>query len=279
MAPPMVLVVDDQPEYARLISLSLTRAGFDARTARGGEEAIALASELHPDVVLLDIHMPGMDGFEVMSDLRRRWQVPIIMVTGQDSLEQRRSGLDRGADDYVTKPFAPAELAARVRAVLRRGQAGRHAPVVAVDSLPPVQPGARGRAGPAPQPRLSRPAGRMLELLSANPDKVLYHDELLAHAFGPEFRGDVALLQEQIRCMRRALGIPAGSEGPIRTVRGVGYVYDPHGRRPARRQRPLPPAGPVVRTRGRRRDRPDAPSVASKAGRPAAARSRRGAAV
>ena len=221
MAKPMVLVVDDQPEYARLISLSLAREGFEVRTASGGEEAIDRASELHPDVVLLDINMPGIGGFEVMSELRGRWPVPIIMVTGADHPGERTSGLDRGADDYVTKPFSARELAARVRAVLRRS-VGRRAP----------RPQPDRDAAP---PRMGRRASRMLELFQANPQKVLYHDELLAHAYGPEFLGDKARVHDEIRRLRRALGVDAGSEGPIRTVKGVGYRFDASDARPARR--------------------------------------------
>jgi DNA-binding response OmpR family regulator len=227
MAKPMVLVVDDQPEYARLISLSLAREGFEVRTASGGEEAIDRASEIHPDVVLLDVNMPGMDGFAVMADLRERWPVPIIMVTGDDTVGQMRSGLDRGADDYVTKPFAPDELAARVRAVLRRPAGSPPAVATLAGAVP--------RRLPA---RIGRRASRLLDLFFRSPGKVLYHDELLAHAFGPAFVGDPSLLQEEIRRLRRALGVAAWSEGPIRTVHGVGYVFDPNGARGARFLRP-----------------------------------------
>jgi two-component system response regulator RegX3 len=240
MAKPMVLVVDDQPEYARLISLSLAREGFEVRTASGGEEAIDRASEIHPDVVMLDVRMPGLDGFEVMAQLRERWPVPVIMVTGNDSMEDRRSGLDRGADDYITKPFAPRELAARVRALLRRGAARTSGSDEARDD-------AREVATPPLAGTIGRRASRVLDLLTRNPGKVLYHDELLAHAFGPAFVGDSALLHEEIRRLRRALGVKAWAEGSIRTVHGVGYVFDPNGAHPARRSR-RPNAIPVTKT-------------------------------
>ncbi len=231
MAKPMVLVVDDQPEYVRLISLSLAREGFEVRTARDGEEAIETASIDHPDVVLLDVNMPGRDGFAVMADLRERWSVPIIMVTGDTTLEQRRDGLDRGADDYVTKPFSPQELGARVRALLRRAARG----------TAPQGDGTRATPRAAVPARLGRRAARLLELLAGNPNKVLYTDELLAHAFGPAFVGDRTLLQEEIRRLRRALGIQPFEEGPIRTVRGLGYRFveaDESARALARRRRP-----------------------------------------
>ncbi len=215
MAKPMVLVVDDQPEYARLISLSLAREGFEVRTARDGEEAIEAASVDHPDVVLLDVNMPGADGYAVMADLRERWPVPIIMVTGDSAPEQRRDGLNRGADDYVVKPFSPKELGARVRAILRRAVRGS-----ALDGGRSDSP-----AGPSAPNGVSRRGARLFELLAGNPEKVLYRDELLAHAFGPAFVGDRTLLQEEIRRLRRALGVPPSEEGPIQTVRGLGYRF------------------------------------------------------
>ena len=249
MAKPTILVVDDQPEYARLITLSLAKQGFEVHTAGGGDEAIETATELHPDAVLLDVHMPGSDGYEVLSALRERWPVPVIMVTADDRLEDRRDGLDRGADDYVTKPFSPVELAARVRAVIRRSVSSSDAaPALTVLPSNPPSPGRRALALRHP---IGRGACRLLEILAANPDKVLYHDELLAHAFGPAFVGDSTLLQEQVRRLRRALGVRPGSEGPIRTVRGVGYAFDASGRRPVRR---ASPRGRVRRsgTKGRR---------------------------
>jgi DNA-binding response OmpR family regulator len=259
MAKPMVLVVDDQPEYARLISLSLAREGFEVRTAGGGEDAIDRASTDHPDAVLLDVNMPGLDGFEVMAEMRARWPVPIIMVTGNGSLDQRRSGLDRGADDYVTKPFAPQELAARVRALLRRsgGPSTLKPGPLAPDASRAARQTAAGDAGPRTTgTRLGRRAARLLELFKGHPGKVLYHDELLAHALGPAFIGDTSLLREEIRRLRRALGVPAWTEGPIRTIHGVGYLYDPNGARAAARSRrprePRRPAPGPARARGGR---------------------------
>jgi DNA-binding response OmpR family regulator len=238
MVKPMVLVVDDQPEYARLISLSLASEGFEVRTACGGEEAIEKATEVHPDVVLLDVHMPGQDGYEVLSGLRERWPVPIIMVTADDHASDRRAGLDRGADDYVTKPFSPVELAARARAVIRRSTSGRgHArPVAGVSQRSPLH-------GQLLRRPVGRAGWRILELFAANPDKVMYQDELLAHAFGPEFVGDSGLLQEEIRRLRRALGVRPREEGPIHTVRGLGYVFDASGTWRSAAPRPAVEAG------------------------------------
>jgi two-component system KDP operon response regulator KdpE len=236
-----VLIVEDDPAFARLISLSLGREGFKTHVSSNGEDALDLAAEIHPDVVVLDLTLPGMDGYEVLAELRERRDVPVLVVTGAVTPDQVRLGLDRGADDYIRKPFAPAELAARLRAVLRRGRPrGRRfrvgeaivdlerwtiEPAPGADSAA-VRPSAIGRGG-----------WRLLETLLANEGKILYRDELLVEAFGSEFRGDSGYLQDQIRRLRRGLGIPPWLEGPIRTIHGVGYAFDPTGEIPVNKPR------------------------------------------
>src|SRR5512139_217128 len=117
---PLVLVADDEPRITKLVSMALTAEGFRVVTASGGEEALSRAEDVRPDIVLLDIVMPGLDGIEVMRQLRERRSVPVILLTAKGSTADKAKGLDLGADDYIAKPFHPDELAARVRAVLRR---------------------------------------------------------------------------------------------------------------------------------------------------------------
>jgi PleD family two-component response regulator len=117
---PLVLVADDEQRITKLVSMALTDEGFRVVTAAGGEEALAKAEEVRPDIVLLDIVMPDMDGIEVMRQLRERRSVPVILLTAKGSAGDKAKGLDLGADDYIAKPFHLDELAARVRAVLRR---------------------------------------------------------------------------------------------------------------------------------------------------------------
>ena len=117
---PLVLVADDEPRITKLVSIALSEEGFRVITASGGDEALAKAEEYRPDVVLLDIVMPDLDGIEVMRQLRATRPVPVILLTAKGSTADKAKGLDLGADDYVAKPFHPDELAARVRAVLRR---------------------------------------------------------------------------------------------------------------------------------------------------------------
>jgi len=259
MQKPSLLVVEDEPGFSRLISLSLTREGFDVHAVPNGEDAIDLAAEIHPDAVILDLGLPDMDGLTVLRELRERTNVPVVVVTGQSTTESIRRGLDRGADDYVTKPFSPSELAARVRAVLRRRYRPRQRryeignAVVDLDArtIEPTQSAgatATTRAASGSNGRsIGRGGWRLLETFLGNEGKILYRDELLDAAFGPVFRGDSGYLQEQVRRLRRGLGIPAWSEGPIRTVHGVGYAFDSSGEIPVARPR---------------RPRADAPDVA-----------------
>src|SRR5947208_7687974 len=117
---PRVLVADDEPRITKLVSIALSEEGFRVVTANGGEDALVKAEEVRPEVVLLDIVMPDLDGIEVMRQLRERRPVPVILLTAKGSTADKAKGLDLGADDYVAKPFHPDELAARVRAVIRR---------------------------------------------------------------------------------------------------------------------------------------------------------------
>jgi len=241
MQKPRLLIVEDEPAFARLIGLSLTREGFDVHHVPNGEDALDLAAEIHPDAIILDLGLPGADGLTVLTELREWSDIPVVVVTGAQTIESIRRGLDRGADDYITKPFAPNELAARVRAVLRRRHRSRgrqhrvgdwivdldaRTIAAAVDSSGPPVPRSIGRGG-----------WRLLETLLDNPGRILYRDELLDAAYGPDYRGDSGFLQEQVRRLRRALGIPPWSEGPIRTIHGVGYAYDVHDEIPAGRPR------------------------------------------
>jgi two-component system KDP operon response regulator KdpE len=245
---PSLLIVEDEPGFARLISLSLAREGFDVRTVTTGEGAIDVAADIHPDAVILDLGLPDMDGLAVLRDLRERTDVPVVVVTGRATTGAIRRGLDEGADDYVTKPFNPGELAARVRAVLRRRNRPLHRQYRIGDSIVDldartIEPVEQDDATSAPGARdagsrsIGRGGWRLLETFLGNEGRIMYRDELLDAAFGPVFRGDSGYLQEQVRRLRRGLGIPAWSEGPIRTVHGVGYAFDSAGEIPVARPR------------------------------------------
>jgi two-component system KDP operon response regulator KdpE len=227
----LVLVADDEPRITKLVSLALNAEGFRVVTASGGEEALQKAEEVRPDIVLLDIVMPGMDGIEVMRQLRERRPVPVILLTARGSTSDKAKGLDLGADDYVAKPFDLDELAARVRAVLRR--ASGVAPgggVVRFDDIEiDLERRMVIRGGELVQ--LSRTEWLLLQHLATNAGKVVLHTELLTKVWGPEYRDDLQYLRVWVSRVRRKLGSKPGEPGRIKTFQGIGYLLDVDGSR------------------------------------------------
>jgi two-component system, OmpR family, KDP operon response regulator KdpE len=228
---PLVLVADDEPRITKLVAVTLADEGFRVVTASGGEEALRKAEEVRPDIVLLDVVMPDLDGIEVMRQLREWRPVPVILLTAKGSNTDKTKGLDLGADDYVVKPFHPDELAARVRSVLRRaagitpGGGILHIGDVEID----LERRFMTRGGEVV--RLSRTEWQLLQHLAANEGKVVLHSELLTKVWGPEYRDDMQYLRVWISRVRRKLGAAPGEPGPITTFQGIGYVL--HADHPA----------------------------------------------
>ena len=238
---PLVLVADDEPRITKLVSIALGDEGFRVVTANGGEEALEKAEEVRPDIVLLDIVLPDLDGIEVMRRLRERRPVPVILLTAKGSAADKAKGLDLGADDYIAKPFHPDELAARVRAVIRRAaglQPG--AGVVRFDDVEiDLERRTVTRAGELVA--LSRTEWLLLQHLAANAGKVVLHTELLTKVWGPEYRDDLQYLRVWVSRVRRKLGAKPGEAGRIRTFQGIGYLLDAEPQPPAGDE-PQPPA-------------------------------------
>jgi len=226
---PLVLVADDEPRITKLVSISLGEEGFRVIAANGGEDALRKAEEYRPDVVLLDIVMPDLDGIEVMRQLRERRPVPVILLTAKGSTADKAKGLDLGADDYVAKPFHPDELAARVRAVIRRySGATPGAGVVKFDDVEiDLERRMVTRNGELVQ--LSRTEWLLLQHLAANAGKVVLHTELLTKVWGPEYRDDLQYLRVWVSRVRRKLGAAPGEAGRIKTFQGIGYLLDVEG--------------------------------------------------
>ncbi len=225
-AQPLVLVADDEPRITKLVSIALTAEGFRVVTANGGEEALAKAEEVRPDLVLLDIVMPGLDGIEVMRRLRERRPVPVILISARASTADKAKGLDLGADDYVAKPFHPDELAARVRAVIRRTSGlTPGAGIVRVGDVE-IDLERRTVAKAGELVALSRTEWLLLAHLAAHAGKVVLHTELLTKVWGPEYRDDLQYLRVWVSRIRRKLGAKPGEFGPIRTFQGIGYLLD-----------------------------------------------------
>ena len=217
-----VLVVDDDVKTVELVKLYLNRDGCRVLTAYDGVEALRLASEGHPDLVVLDLMLPGLDGLEVCRRIREESDVPIIMLTAKTTDQDRLTGFNLGADDYVTKPFSPRELAARVRAVLRRlpGERGpaeiKHGDI-SVNFT-------KHEAALAGRPlNLTTVEFRLLGALVKEPGRVFSRAELIEKALGYDFQGFDRTIDVHILNLRRKLEPDPDHPRYIKTVYGAGY--------------------------------------------------------
>ena len=229
---PLVLVVDDEPHITKLSSMALEAQGIRSIAAASGQEALDKAEKYRPDLVLLDIVIPDMDGLEVMQKLRSLRPVPVIVVTGKGSAPERARGLDLGADDYVVKPFHADELVARVRAVLRRVAPDDEPDVRGVvafdDIVIDLEKRTVMRSGEPVS--LSRNEWLLLQHLAEHPGKVILHSELLTKVWGSEYENDVPYLRVWMSRVRHKLGLRAGGGGRIKTYLGIGYRLDVESR-------------------------------------------------
>jgi len=222
---PLVLAVDDEAGILRLIKLELTAQGFRVITAASGEEALQLAEEQRPDIILLDVVMPGMSGLETLRALRERWNIPVIMVTARDREIDKVRGLEMGADDYIVKPFGADEMAARIRAVLRRA-AGVDAEQVVHAGRISVDLGRRLVRNDAGETiSLTRTEWQLLQHLAANAGKVLLSGELLAKVWGPEYRDDLQYLRVWVSRLRQKIEEDPANPTIIKTLPGIGYLF------------------------------------------------------
>jgi two-component system response regulator MprA len=216
-----ILVVDDDRKITDVLRRGLAYQGYRVETAHSGAEGLELARVRAPDLVILDILMPGLDGLEVCRRLRAGGDVPILLLTARDAVEDRVLGLETGADDYLVKPFAFAELLARVRALLRRRQAAAP-PVLRYSDVELDTAARQARRGGRPV-ALTTKEYEILELFLHHPRQVLTRDQLLARIWGIDAVVDTHVLEVYIGYLRQKL--EAGGEPRlIQTVRGAGYV-------------------------------------------------------
>jgi two-component system KDP operon response regulator KdpE len=222
-----VLVVDDEERMVRFIRLNLEHDGFEVVEAFNGSRAIERLRDTLPDIVLLDVMLPDVDGFEVLELIRDVSEVPVIMLTARGEEEDRVRGLELGADDYVTKPFSPRELVSRVRAVLRRSEATRgetRGPIHIDDRL--VLDFDRREIRVAGELVKLRPTEyRLLYHLVQNAGWVLTHDQLLAKVWGYEYRDEPHYVRLYINYLRQKLEEDPANPKYILTERGVGYRF------------------------------------------------------
>jgi two-component system, OmpR family, KDP operon response regulator KdpE len=221
---PLVLVVDDEPGILRLIDLVLSNDGFRVISAENGLEALSLADQRRPDLVILDIKMPEMSGMEVMRRIRERIRMPVILLTGQTQDENKVLGLESGADDYIVKPFNPSELSARVRAVLRRahhlpGDGGR----LRTDGVE-IDLDSRLVRKDGKIVTLTRTEWRLLQELASNAGRVMLNEEILSRVWGSDYRDDLQYLRVWISRLRSKLEQVPSEPRIIATFPGIGYM-------------------------------------------------------
>ena len=225
MSKGMVLVIDDEEDLIELVRYNLVKEGFEVTSARDGESGLSLAAQKKPDVIVIDLMLPGIDGLEVCRSLRsesQTSQVPIIMLTAKSSESDRIVGLELGADDYVTKPLSPRELTARVKALLRR-TAGFHQPPAIMRrgdlfiDLNSHEVNCRGRAI-----ELTATEYRLLQFLASNPGRVYSRNSIIDGALGMDVTVLDRTVDVHIMALRRKLG---KCSARIETIRGFGYRF------------------------------------------------------
>ncbi len=225
-----ILIVEDDVKTGASIELYLRHDGYQTDLARAGDEALARARERRPDLVILDLMLPRLSGIEVCRALRAESNVPVIMLTARSTEEDKLRGLDMGADDYVTKPFSPRELIARVRAVLRRAEPRDHEEKIAAGDLV-LDPSARDVVVRGQSVTLTGAEFRLLETLVRAPGRVFTRDELMRRAFGDGYDGLDRTVDVHIKNLRKKIEEDRANPVRIVTVFGAGYKFVPAGSR------------------------------------------------
>jgi two-component system KDP operon response regulator KdpE len=227
MAPEtLVLAVDDEKSILNLIDTELRAQGFRVLTSQTGSEAVDLADQYRPDIAVLDLLMPDVGGLEVMRRLRERHSMPIILLTAMGGSNDKVRGLELGADDYLAKPFDPLELAARVRAVLRRfgGEQGPANLVTADDGRLEIDLDRRTVRSNGELVNLSRTEWLLLQYLAANPDKVMLNNQILTAVWGAEYRDELQYLRVWVFRLRQKLEENPAEPRVIKTRPGIGLM-------------------------------------------------------
>ncbi|MFP5315986.1 two-component system, OmpR family, response regulator [Arthrobacter subterraneus] len=220
-----LLVVDDEPNIRELLSTSLRFAGFEVVAAANGREALAAAEAHNPDLAVLDVMLPDMDGFTVTRRLRAAGRhFPVVFLTARDDTDDKVTGLTVGGDDYVTKPFSLDEVVARIRAVLRRTQPhDDDGAVIRVDDLELDDDAHEVRRG-GEVIDLSPTEFKLLRYLMMNPNRVLSKAQILDHVWEYDFNGDASIVESYISYLRRKIDRNPDAPALIQTKRGVGYL-------------------------------------------------------
>jgi len=224
-----VLVVDDEPEILRALRINLRARGYDVHTAATGKEALSTAASHPPDLVILDLGLPDLDGVEVIGGLRGWTRVPILVLSGRSDSADKVEALDAGADDYLTKPFGVDELLARLRALARRTETGDEPATVQVGDAD-VDLAARRVVVQGHEVRLTPTEWHLLEVLVRHPGKLLSQKQLLLEVWGPGYENAQGNLRFYMAQLRRKLEPDAARPRFLLNEPGMGYRFDPDGR-------------------------------------------------
>lgn len=221
-----VLVVDDEPQILRALTTNLRARGYDVDEAATGEEALELAARRHPDAVVLDLGLPGIDGIEVVHGLRGWTQLPILVLSAREDEASKVAALDAGADDYVTKPFGMDELLARLRAALRRATPADEEPTVSTAHFVVDLAAKRVTRGTATV-HLTPTEWQVVEVLVRNPGRLVSQRQLLQDVWGPQYRTETNYLRLYLAQIRRKLEPEPSRPRYFLTEPGMGYRFQP----------------------------------------------------
>ena len=224
---PEILVADDDPSISQLVRLYLEKEGYAVRTADRGDRALEEFLRLPPDLMLLDVMLPGQDGFQVLKAVRKAGNIPVIMLTARDDTIDKVLGLELGADDYITKPFDGKEMVARVKAVLRRTQGGEEETASTDLTYPGLTVSLKEYDARYGGVRLEMPPKELevLYFLASHPNQVFTREQLLRQVWGDDLFGDSRTVDVHIKRLREKLPDSEKYGWTLHTVRGVGYKF------------------------------------------------------
>jgi two-component system KDP operon response regulator KdpE len=220
-----ILIVEDEPELLRALSINLRARKYDVETAADGATALALAARRPPDLVILDLGLPDMDGTEVIHGLRGWSQTPIVVLSAREGQADKVDALDAGADDYLTKPFGMDELLARIRAALRRAQPADSQPVIATDRFT-IDLAAKRVTGASGPIRLTPTEWHLLEIIARNAGKLVSRQQLLTEVWGPAYAKETNYLRVYMSQIRQKLEADPAHPVHIVTEPGMGYRFE-----------------------------------------------------
>jgi DNA-binding response OmpR family regulator len=223
MSTPTILLVDDDARLREIVGMALEGEGYGVRAAASAEEAVAILDKDDPDLLILDVMLPGRDGFELCREIRTKSPVPILMLTAKTDTVDVVVGLESGADDYVTKPFVTKELVARIRALLRRARGVEQSPrKIAVDDLE-IEPDAATVMKAGRPLHLTKTEFKLLLTLASRPNQVFTREVLLQQVWDYDYFGDSRLVDVHIRRLRAKIEDDPREPTIVQTVRGLGY--------------------------------------------------------